>query len=73
MVRDRCGVIWYAMSDGHGSGGGYLSAIGRCAYDAHATLHTLGTSIYFLYASSNIACLGSYTYNTTESVIFIYV
>ena len=32
----------------------------------------VGTFIYFLYTSSKIAYLGSYTYNTTESVIFIY-
>ena len=73
MVRDVSGVIRYAISDGHGSGGGYLSALGWSAYGTHATLHTLGTSIYFLYTSSNIAYLGSYTYNTAESVIIIYV
>ena len=73
MVRNVSGGIWYAFSDGHGSGGGYLSAFAWSAYGAHATLHTLGTSTYFLYASSNIAYLGSYTYNTAESVIFIYV
>ena len=73
MVRDASGVIRCAMSDGHGSGGGYLIALGWCACGARATLHTLGTSIYFLYTSSKIAYLGSYTYNTAESVIFIYV
>ena len=73
MVRDVSGGIRYAISDGHGSGGGYLSALGWCTYGARATLHTLGTSTYFLYASSNIAYLGSYTYNTAESVTFIYV
>jgi len=30
MVRDANGVIWYTISDGHGSGGGYLSALGWC-------------------------------------------
>ena len=73
MVRDENGVIQYATSGGHGSGGGYLSALGGCVYGAHAALHTLGTFIYFLYTSSKIAYLGSYTYNTAESVIFIYV
>jgi len=73
MVRDWSGVIRYAISGGHGSGGGYLSAIGRCAYDARSTLHTLGSFIYFLYSSSKIAYLGSYTFNTAESVIIIYV
>ena len=55
MVRDGSGVSRYAISDGHGSGGGYLSALGWCAYGAHATLNTLGTSIYSLYTSSKIA------------------
>jgi len=73
MVRDGSGVIRYAISDGHGSGGRYLSAFGWCAYSALAPLHTLGTFTYFLYTSSNIAYLGSYTYNTAESRIFIYV
>jgi len=68
MVRDVSGVIRYAISDGHGSGSGYLGAIGWCACDARATLHTLGTFIYFLYTSSKIAYLGSYTYNTTLKV-----
>ena len=71
MVRDGSGGIRYAISDGHGSGGGYLSALGWCVYGAYATLHTLGTFIYFLYTSSKIACLGSYTYNTAESIIII--
>ena len=73
MVRDVSGVIRYAISDGHGSGGGYLSALGWCTYGARATLHALGTYIYFLYTSSKIAYLGSYTYNTAESIIIIYV
>ena len=73
MVRDGRGVIRYAISVGHGYRGRCLSAFGWCAYGALATLHTLGTFIYFLYTSSNIANLGSYTYNTAESVIFIYV
>jgi len=59
MVRDGRGVIRYAISDGHGYGGRYLSAFGWSAYGALATLHTLGTFIYFLYISSNIANLGS--------------
>ena len=59
MVRDVSGGIRYAISDGHGSGGRCLTAFGWCAYDARATLHTLGTFIYFLYTSSNIANLGS--------------
>ena len=42
-----------------------------CAYDARATLHTLGSFIYFLYTSSNIAYLGSYTYKITESNIYL--
>jgi len=33
----------------------------------------VSTFIYFLYTSSKIAYLGSYTYNTTESLTFIYV
>ena len=73
MVRDVSGGIRYAISDGHGSGGRCLTAFGLCAYDARATLHTLGTFIYFLYTSSNIAYLGSYTDKATESIIFIYV
>ena len=73
MVRDVGGTVWYAISDGHGGGGGYLSALGWCACDTRATLHALGTFIYVLYTSSNIAYLGSYTYNTTESVMIIYV
>jgi len=73
MVRAVSGVIRYVTLDGHGSGGGYLSALGWSAYDAHATLHTLGTFVYFLYTSSKIAYLGSYTYNTAESVIFTYL
>ena len=76
MVRDGSVVSRYAISDGHGSGGGYLSALGWCAYGAHATLNTLGTSIYSLYTSSKIAYyifFGSYTYNTAENVIIIYV
>ena len=28
MVRDGSGGIRYAISDGHGSGGGYLSVLG---------------------------------------------
>ena len=72
-MRDGCGVIRYAISDGRGSGSCYLSAIGWCTCDARATLYALGTFTYFLYTSSKIAYLGSYTYNTTESVIFIYV
>ena len=48
MVRDGRGVIRYAISDGHGSGGRYLSAFGWCAYGDLAILHTLDTSIYFL-------------------------
>ena len=73
MVRDVSGVVRYAISEGQGGGGGYLSAIGWCTCDARATLYALGTFTYFLYTSSKIAYLGSYTYNTTESVIFIYV
>jgi len=38
MVRDVSGVVRYAISEGHGGGGGYLSAIGCCAYNARATL-----------------------------------
>ena len=72
-MRDGCGVIRYAISDGHGSGGGYLSALGWSAYGARATLYTLGTFNYFLYTGSTIAYLGSYTYNTAESIIIIYV
>ena len=64
-------MIRYAISGGHGSGGGYLSALGWSAYGTHATLHTLGTSIYFLYISSKIAYLGSYTYKITESNIYL--
>jgi len=73
MVHDVSGVVRYAISDGHGGGGGYQSALGWSAYGAHATLHTLGTFIYVLYTSSNIAYLGSYTDKATESIIFIYV
>ena len=73
MVRDVSGGIRYAISDGHGSGGGYLIALGWCACGARATLHSLGTLIYFLYTSSKLACLGSYTFNTAASVIIIYV
>ena len=61
MVRDVSGVIRYAISDGHGSGGGYLSALGWSAHDTHTTLNTLGTFIYLLYTSSKIAYLGSWT------------
>ena len=71
MVRDGSGVIRYAISDGHGSGGRYLSAFGWCAYSALAPLHTLGTFTYFLYISSKIAYLGSYTYKITESNIYL--
>ena len=71
MVHDGRGVIRYAISDGHGSDDGYLRLLGWCAYGAHATLHTLGTSIYFLYISSKIAYLGSYTYKITESNIYL--
>jgi len=67
VVRDVSGVIRHAISDGNGSGGGYLSAFGGGADGALATIHTLGTFIYFLYTSSNIAYLGSSTYNTAES------
>jgi len=66
-------MVWYAISDGHSRRGGYLSALGWCTYGARATLHALGTYIYFLYTSSKIAYLGSYTYNTAESIIIIYV
>ena len=72
MVRDASGVIRYAMSDGHGSGGGYLIALGWCACGARATLHTLGNSNFFLHTISN-TYLGTYTYSSSECIIFIYV